>query len=80
MTPLARGVTTSFEPTFRESVVQPAVAPGPRCAKHYFDSAVTVCRDCSLELCVACAVSVPKLGVFCRSCALVRAGVRTRRL
>jgi hypothetical protein len=49
------------------------------CHRHWFDPAVTTCRDCRQSFCEACVVTVQRVGIICVSCALVRAGVRTRR-
>lgn len=56
----------------------PAAAAG-RCARHWFDTAVSRCVDCNDELCAACAIDVPSVGTFCAQCALARGGVRARR-
>ena len=52
---------------------------GHTCGTHWFDRAVAVCRDCGDGVCDRCAIPVKKVGTFCRDCAMVRAGVRTRR-
>lgn len=49
-----------------------------RCYKHPFDESTAVCRDCAHELCGDCAIDIPRVGILCIPCALVRSGVRRR--
>jgi hypothetical protein len=51
-----------------------------RCSSHWFEPSVAECKDCRGRVCVHCIVEVPHVGIFCKPCALVRAGVRTRQL
>ncbi len=48
------------------------------CQRHWFERATAVCRDCDAAFCDDCVVTVRPVGTLCRSCALVRAGVRPR--
>jgi hypothetical protein len=50
-----------------------------RCDNHWFDEAVAQCDDCEARLCVVCRVSVRQRNL-CVPCALVRGGVRQRRM
>ena len=49
------------------------------CRQHLFETATAVCCDCSDDICSDCTVTVHPIGTMCRSCALVRAGVRAKR-
>jgi len=49
-----------------------------RCSMHWFEPSVAECKDCHGRVCVNCVVDVRGIGIFCRPCALIRAGVRAK--
>ena len=56
----------------------PSTGTYRRCSMHWFEPAVAECKDCHGSVCVDCIVDVRHVGVFCRACALIRAGVRAK--
>ena len=81
MTETGYAEISADEPTFLADDVVDVNAPTPmgRCDEHYLEECVAHCQDCGTAVCARCVVTVGRVGTFCRSCALVRAGVRTRR-
>ena len=49
------------------------------CYRHVLDVGHESCRPCRQTICHECVVDVPRLGIFCRPCAIKAAGIRMSR-
>jgi len=48
------------------------------CTDHSFETAMAMCRRCGLEFCDECVVQPRNGKVFCKHCAMIEAGVRSK--